>query len=112
MLCFSASVLAYEYTAAWKKSFYDNYKASLFSSLKESLLSQHFSASGVDKYISVMKKRLNRSELEEQTWGCVSGYTPESILTKPEEVREKCFEEWNNNFFIRNNKDALILLRK
>lgn len=99
-------------TAQDKKEFYDGYIPSMFSSLRQSLISQGFTSSSVDKYITAMQPRLDRTSLENGTWACVSKYTMETLVNNAERISDECFNNWLYDFFINKNRDLMNLLQK
>lgn len=107
-----AAVSGTKLTAKDKKGFYDSFISSVFSSLKQSLLSQGFTQSSVDKYITTIQPRLNRTSFESETWACVSKYTMETLNSDAERIADECFGNWLNDFFINKNGDLMNLLQK
>ena len=95
----------------FKKAFYDGFEEEMFNSLKSSLLSEGFTKNSVNTYILTMKKRFNRTQLENATWNCVKNCTVNE-LTNTEKVYEKCFNVWIDNYFFKTNSDVLYKLEK
>lgn len=108
----SEQAFAYNYDAQFKKDFYDNFVVNFFQSLQQSLLSQGFKQDGVYLYVSTLRARLNRKDLENSTWGCVSKYTPAQLNSGNKKIIDECFDFWTNKFFFEKNSDALKLLNK
>lgn len=107
----STSALAYNYPPEFKKKFYDNYCNQLFYTLSYALSIYGFKLEYNEKYISILKSRLNRKELEDATWSCISKNSPEQFKKNPDEIIEKCTGDWRNNF-INKNQDILYSLTK
>lgn len=112
VILFGLQVFAYNYDADFKKSYYDGFIVSMFNSLQNSLLSQGFNSSSVNSYISTMKSRLNRTQLENATWSCVSKYSYQDMVNNSTTVYNDCFDKWLNNFFFVTNKDVSNVLKK
>lgn len=112
LISLCSNAFAYNYSAEFKKGFYDSFIASLFGSLKESLLSQGFQPASVHNYVSTLRARLDRTELEQASWSCVSKYPPETINQNPDKIITECFEKWNNDFFFVKNSKAIEILKK
>lgn len=108
----SGQAIAYNYDAQFKKEFYDSFVVNFFQSLQQSLLSQGFIEDKVYLYISTLRARLDRSELENSTWACVSKYSPSQLNNGTKKIIDECFDSWTNKFFFEKNSDALKLLRK
>lgn len=102
------------WSAQDKKDFYDSFIASFFISFQQGILTQ---AQGIKEqsvymYVSTLRGRLNRTELENATWGCISKYSPESLATgkDAEKVYDECFGKWMESFIYEKNVDALKIL--
>lgn len=108
----STSALAYNYPPEFKQNFYDAFIANLLGSLKESLFQQGFKPNSVNEYVSTLRARLDRKELEQTTWGCVSKFPPETLTKDTDKIVIECFSKWNDDFFFEKNKDALQILKK
>lgn len=106
----SGSVYAAEYTAQDKKIFYDNFLVGMFWGMEKSLMANNVPKSKVTTYVNAMKKRVNRKELESQTWTCVSKYTQAQLMTQSDKISDECFDKWANNFYLKN-QDLLKLLK-
>lgn len=111
LITMSTSALAYNYPPEFKKMFYDSYCIQLFGTLSYALQIYGFKPEYNEKYISTLKSRLNRKELEDATWSCISKNTPEQFKKNSDAIIEKCTGEWRNNF-IEKNKDILYSLTK
>ena len=61
--------------------------------------------------VSTMRARLNRNDLENMTWGCVSGYTKEQMV-KSKDFTEKCFIKWSEKFLFEQNADTISILKR
>lgn len=105
-----SKAFAYAYDSDFKKSYYDNFIPVMFVSLEQSLLSQGYTAPSVNTYVATLKAKLNRTELEQSTWDCISRYTVQQ-MQNPDVVLH-CFGGWSNNFFAVENAKALEILRK
>ena len=108
----SGQVFAYNYDVNFKTAFYDSFVVNFFQSLQQSLLSQGFKQDGVYLYVSTLRARLNRKDLENSTWGCVSKYSPAQLNNGNKKIIDECFDSWTNKFFFEKNSDALKLLNK
>ena len=112
LISLCSSAFAYEYSQEFKKGFYDSFIANLFGSLKESLFAQGFKTNSVNEYVATMRTRLDRTQLEKETWGCVSKYPPDKLQANTDKMIIECFEKWNNEFFFEKNQNAIQILRK
>lgn len=110
VVSFAASAFAYDYDANFKKSFYDNLINGMFASLEDKIIANGYPKATAAEYVRTMKSRLNRTELENKTWGCISKHSMEE-LTKNTALTDECFGDWANSFF-SNNADALTILQK
>ena len=63
-----------------------------------------------DKYATALKSRVNRQQLEQQTWGCVSQASINELATQQQKVAEKCFGPWVTQF-MGKNADLYQLLK-
>ncbi len=108
---FSAGVgFAENYDANFKKVFYDGFEGGMFYSLEQSLLMSGIEQAKVTRYIKAMKTRVNRAELENQTWACVSKYPIEKLASNQKKIADECFDKWAENYYIKN-KDLTRLLK-
>ena len=105
-----SKAFAYAYDNDFKTAFYDSFIEGMFEGLQQSLLSQGFTNSSVNVYVTTLKSKVNRANLEQTTWDCVSKYTVQQMQTPG--IVDKCFEQWSNNFFFVENSKALEILRK
>lgn len=112
LISLCSSTFAYEYTQEFKKGFYDSFIANLFGGLKESLFAQGFKPNSVDEYVATMRTRLDRTQLEKETWGCVSKYTPDALEKNSYKIVSECFGKWNEDFFFEKNQNAIEILKK
>ena len=110
VLCISSQAFAYNYDSKFKKGFYDEFAASFFQTLQTSLISQGFDREKSYLYVSTLRSRLNRAELENSTWGCVCGYTKEQMSKSPN-FTEKCFGKWSQKFMFEQNADTISILK-
>ena len=105
-----SKAFAYAYDNDFKTAFYDSFIEGMFEGLQQSLLSQGFTKSSVNVYVTTLKSKVNRANLEQTTWDCVSKYTVQQMQTPG--IVDKCFEQWSNNFFFVENSKALDMLKK
>lgn len=112
LITISTSACAYDYPPLAKQNFYDAFIANLLGSLKESLFQQGFKPYSVNEYVSTLRARLDRKELENATWGCVSKYSPDEMQTNANQIVNKCFGKWSNDFFFKQNETAINILKK
>ena len=56
-----------------------------------------------------MKKRVNRRQLENETWSCVAKYNPAQLNTMSEKISKECFTKWANDYYTKN-QDLIKLL--
>lgn len=112
LITISTSALAYNYPPEFKQSFYDAFIANLLGSLKENLFQQGFKPYSVNEYVSTLRARLDRKELENATWGCVSKYSPDEMQTNTDKIINDCFDKWSNDFFFKQNESAINILKK
>ena len=78
--------------------------------MEKSLSSSNIPKAKVTNYINAMKKRVNRKELENQTWACVSKYTQSQLITESEKISDECFDKWVKNYYLKN-QDLMKLLK-
>lgn len=97
-------------TAEFEKSFYDGFLTGFFRSLPDSLVANGHSRVKADKYATALKSRVNRQQLEQQTWGCVSQASINELATQQQKVAEKCFGPWVTQF-MGKNADLYQLLK-
>lgn len=107
---FLTTNVVFAYDAAFKRDFYNGFKSGFFSSLSESLMKNGIPSVKVNSYIVALKGRLNQQELENKTWACVESYNMAEMLSIPEELTEKCFSGWMNDYMTKN-ADLLKLLK-
>jgi hypothetical protein len=112
ILLLSGQTFAYNYDTKFKKNFYDSFVVNFFQSLQQSLISQGFKQENVYLYVSTLRARMNRKDLEDATWGCVSKYSPTQFQNETNKIINDCFDNWTNKFFFEKNSDALDLLKK
>ena len=105
-----SKAFAYAYDNDFKTAFYDSFIEGMFEGLQQSLLSQGFTTSSVNTYIATLKPKVNRANLEQTTWDCVSKYSVTEMQTPG--VIDHCFEKWTNNFFFVDNVKSLDILKK
>ncbi len=110
VILLSGTVFAAQYTAEEKKVFYDNFLLGMFWGMEKSLSSSNIPKAKVTNYINAMKKRVNRKELENQTWACVSKYTQSQLITESEKISDECFDKWVKNYYLKN-QDLMKLLK-
>lgn len=104
----SSSVFAY--SEQEKKLFYDGFVLGFFGELPKSLVANGHSRDKAYKYTVALKARLNRQQLEQQTWGCISQYGVVEIKAREKELAAKCFGPWVTKF-MNNNSDLYQLLK-
>ena len=104
------TVLAENYDANFKKVFYDGFEEGMFYSLEQNLLMSGVAQPKVTRYIKAMKARVNRAELENQTWACVSKYSMDQLALNQKKIADECFDKWAENYYIKN-KDLIRLLK-
>lgn len=109
LMMFTSSTV-FAYTDAEKKQFYDGFVIGLFGDLPNSLVANGHSRDKANKYTAALKTRLNRKQLEQQTWGCISKYSVAEIKAREKELAIKCFAPWMTNF-MNKNADLYNLLR-
>ncbi len=107
----STSAFAYNYTEAEKKGFYDGLMKGLFDPLPQQLVSQGFTRDSAQRYTATLRSRVNRTELENATWPCISRYSYQEMFTKPKEISNSCIAGWYMNY-IKQNQDALSILQR
>ena len=111
LLILSSEVLAYNYSADFKEGFYDGLIANLFQTLQQNLISQGFKQESVYMYVSTLRARLDRKNLEKASWACVSKYTPAQMQSQSDKIISDCFDSWSNKFFFEENADTIKLLK-
>lgn len=111
ILCISSQALAYNYDAKFKKNFYDEFVANYFQTLQQSLLNDKYKDESAYQYVSTLRARLNRKDLENMTWACVSQYS-EQQMAKSKDFTEKCFGKWSQKFMFEQNADTISILKR
>lgn len=96
LVIFSGSALAVEYSAYEKKEFYDKYITSLVLSTQLVAMVRGVPKSKQAQLAKALEARINRTELENATWACVSKYPKSQMYEKA--VLEKCCSSWNDDF--------------
>ena len=91
-----------EYTAQDKKVFYDNFLNGMFWGIEQSLAEQNVSGDKIRNYVNAMKKQINREQLENATWACVSKYSPEEMASQSDKVTQECFAKWATEYYTKN----------
>ncbi len=109
-LCISSQAFAYNYDPKFKKNFYDEFVANYFQTLQQSLLSGNYKDESAYQYVSTLRARLNRKDLENTTWSCVSQYS-EQQMAKSKDFTEKCFGKWSQKFMFEQNADTISILK-
>lgn len=110
LILFGLPALAFEYSAQEKKVFYDNFLKGMFWAMEQSLLINHVPNSKVKVYINAMKKRVNRQQLENETWSCVVKYSPTQLNTMSDKISKECFSKWADDYYTKN-QDLMKLLK-
>lgn len=100
------TAFAANYDEHFKKELYDGVLSGLFYSMHDSLSRQKFSESSINAYLSALKKRVDRGELEKATWPCLSKMDLEELKTQG----DKCFANWTADL-IQNSADLTELLK-
>lgn len=111
VFCICTQVFAYNYDAKFKREFYDEFIANFFQSMQEGMLKEGYKENNTYEYISTLRARLNRPELEKTTWGCVSKYSVEQ-MRKNKDFSSKCFGDWSYKFIFEKNADTINILKK
>ncbi len=105
-------VFATTWTYEMKRAFYDNFYASMYDSMAQSLLQQGFNPASVSVFVEKSKANFNQTELENKTFGCVSQYSPEEIIQNPTKMLDACFTNFAQDFVNNNSDLAKTYLRK
>ena len=111
IFCIRAQAFAYNYDPKFKREFYDEFIANYFQALQESLIREGFKQNPTYEYVATLRARLNRTDLEKTTWGCVSKYSPEQ-MKKSKDFTEKCFGDWSYKFMFEKNADTIQILKR
>ena len=111
ILCISSQALAYNYDTKFKKNFYDEFVANYFQTLQQSLLNDNYKDESAYQYVSTLRARLNRKDLENMTWACVSQYS-EKQMAQSKDFTEKCFGKWSQKFMFEQNADTISILKR
>lgn len=110
ILSVCSQCFGYTYDAKFKKNFYDEFCANYFQALQQGLMRENYKNESVYQYVSTLRARLNRKDLENTTWGCVSQYSKEQIA-KSKDVTTKCFGKWSEKFMFEQNADTISILK-
>ena len=111
LTCICTQAFAYNYDAKFKKNFYDEFIANYFQSLQQGLMNNVYKNESTYQYVSTLKARLNRKDLENATWGCVSQYS-EKQIAQSKNLTEKCFTKWSQKFMFEENADTISILKR
>ena len=104
---FTSSSYGLNLSSEEKENFYNGIVNNLFSSIEEGLISQGYSELRVKQYVTMMKGRINREELQNMTWSCVNKY---DNLEDKEQISHKCFKRWVTKFIAIDNADLLQII--
>lgn len=110
VILLGGSAYAYNDSLALKKSFYDGFLKGMFYSLEQSIASRGIPRAKAARYTAALKKRVNRTQLENATWACVSKYSPQEMETYADKLAEECFHKWADDFYNKNS-DLIYLLK-
>ncbi len=106
----ASSTYAADYSPEFKKSFYDGFLGGMFKSYELQLIKSGYAPAKVKKHSTALKSRVNRKQLEAQTWGCVSKYTVQQLATSQQKISNECFAPWVKTFFTKNADLQKLLL--
>lgn len=106
----AGTVFAENYDANFKKMFYDGFEEGMFYSLEQNLLANKIPQPKVTNYVKAMRTRVNRADLENKTWACVSKYSMGDMTTNQQKIANECFSQWSENFY-KKNQDLMKLLK-
>ena len=95
----------------FKNNFYDGAMEEFFPTIEETLIEEGFTKNSVEKSISILRSRFDRSVFENETWDCGSKYSVFYMYIKSDEIGNECLEGWVSDFFAEN-KDALDILER
>ena len=104
------SSAAFAYSDHEKKLFYDGFIQGFFGELPDSLVKNGHNRAKAQKYTVALQARLNRQQLEQQTWSCISRYSIEEMNARQKELGIICFGPWVTKF-LEKNADLQQLLR-
>jgi len=111
LLCTGTAFATTTYSPEAKQAFYDTLIQGMMASMQDSLIKQGYPQTNVQNYISNLSSRIDREQLENSTWGCVTKYSPNDIMNKREEIAQKCFMTWTTEL-ITKNADLMQHLQK
>ena len=111
IICAGTQVFAYNYDNKFKKNFYDEFIANYFQSLQQGLMNDVYKDESTYQYVSTLRARLNRKDLENSTWNCVSQYS-EKQMAQSKDFTEKCFGKWSQKFMFEQNADTISILKR
>ena len=94
-----------------KETIYEEFNESFFPAFRDGLIKEGYTKESVDEYIAKLESDFSLTELENETWGCLSQYSVIQMYFKDDEISDKCFDKWLSDFLERN-KDADVLLKK
>ncbi len=109
--CAGTQVFAYNYDMKFKRNFYDEFVANYFQSLQQGLMDGTYKDESTYEYVATLRARLNRKDLENSTWGCVSQYS-EKQMAQSKDFTEKCFGNWSQKFMFEQNADTISILKR
>ena len=111
LLCTGTAFAATTYSSEAKQAFYDTLVQGMMASMQDSLVKQGYPQANVQNYISKLTSRIDRTKLENSTWGCVTKYDENDMMNKKEEIAQKCFMTWTTEL-ITQNADLMQYLKK
>lgn len=111
LLCTGTAFATTTYSPEAKQAFYDTLVQGMMYSMQDSLLNQGYPQANVKSYIDKLSSRIDRKQLEDSTWSCVTKYSEKDFTNKKEEIAQKCFMSWTTNL-ITQNADLMKILQK
>lgn len=94
----------------YKNNFYDNLQTGMLTSINDSLVAQGLPSDKVQRYTTALKGRIDRQQLENSTWACVSKYSDGELISNKEQIAEECFSGWVSEL-VTANSDLLEILK-
>ena len=70
--------------------------------MEQSLSQQNIPDQKIKNYVNAMKKKVNRQQLENSTWPCVSKYTIDEMMSQSDTVTQECFAKWATEYYTKN----------
>lgn len=100
------SVFAYNYTENDKNMFYDAFLDGYFTEMQKVINNLEIDQTKKDKFMTELKKNVNKQELIKSSWDCIKKYPIKQIIS----ASVICTVDWNKSQE-NKNKELFELLK-